>query len=727
MTITIGLTDTQKQQILADAEQQRQAIVNAAQPGAIADDQFTYFAAFDGTNNDLGQLPNTNVAQLWERYSESPEFNSRLNGKYFPGPGTREALTASSWLSPVVTQQVINTAEDAYKDFALKATAWVRANPSASVCVALTSFSRGDASAAIFTQLLYERGLVDAADRTTILIPPGQVKVLAGVLFDPVTTGVSVNLAFAPNVSNVVDIFAANEYRQVFKAADYSAQPGVTTISMFGNHSDIGGQYDASENAIGVTTLQAATQFFRNSGIPIGDPLRTFDPNQLAIHDEGYTPNGAEVWTEYAKFDPLNMYADVRLRDQVATVATVTTSDGSTVETLDLFNGNTITITTPAGAHSVNVKETLRNAQGLQTTEVRNFDGSAYPTSLADSVVTRGNADSVQKSVDAWVYKNDDSVAIEVPSASSALVTIGAVNGVRFSVALTGGSGFDTYRTGETQSQLTIQDSDGLGRIVDGNAQLVLGVKVSDGVWALGGTTFTRSPDGNDLVATFDGNANGAVTIKGYDFARAEGYLGIRLIDSVSLPTNAVRTFYGDKQDWDSDPVADGTQTVDDGFGNAVRADGQGGRPDLAQANRADGFYGSAAGEVEYFQTAGGNDSVWADGPDSIASTNGGNDFVDASSGQDVVAAGGGDDWVEGGADDDILGGNAGNDVIYADTSNNHTLTLDQVISAGAAADTIVGHGDLLSGDSGDDLLYGANTSDVLLGGLGQDVIVGGG
>jgi hypothetical protein len=102
-----------------------------------------------------------------------------------------------------------------------------------------------------------------------VLIPPGEVKVAAGVLFDPVATGVEVNVAFAPNVSNVVNIIAQDEYRELFMAVNYSSHPAITTVAMLGNHCDIGGGYD---NGIAALTLEAATAFFRNSGLAIGPP-----------------------------------------------------------------------------------------------------------------------------------------------------------------------------------------------------------------------------------------------------------------------------------------------------------------------------------------------------------------------------------------------------------------------------------------------------------------------
>ena len=84
------------------------------------------------------------------------------------------------------------TASRAYKDFEDEATDWLRAhpeaNPTESLKVMATGFSRGGGTAAIFSQLLYERGLTDPQTGKT-LIPPGQLGLAGAMIYDPVTTG----------------------------------------------------------------------------------------------------------------------------------------------------------------------------------------------------------------------------------------------------------------------------------------------------------------------------------------------------------------------------------------------------------------------------------------------------------------------------------------------------------------------------------------------------------
>lgn len=288
--------------VLDTQQKQVEKIIAAAQPGAVSTDNcFVYFAAFDGTNNDennAGNFQTTNVRQLWCQFEPGIAQNPNLGGSYFAGPGTKGTLTASAWKSSAVTRQVIKTANAAYKDFAAQASAWLQENPQGSLSAVLTSFSRGIASAAIFTQLLQQKGLVLREGRRKMKL---EVAVSAGINFDPVATGVTCNIAFARNTSNIVNLRAQDEYRQLYKAVDFSAQRTiVTTIPMLGNHCDIGGGYD---NGLAALALEAATAFLQHSGLPLGPvgDRRFAGVNSIAIHsedaDEGEEPQSK--WDVY--------------------------------------------------------------------------------------------------------------------------------------------------------------------------------------------------------------------------------------------------------------------------------------------------------------------------------------------------------------------------------------------------------------------------------------------
>lgn len=344
MTTIVDLNAAQTKFILDTNQQQKQAIISAARADAVSKNGFVFFAAFDGTNNEFsndGSLQNTNVAQLFTQVAEVQGANPNVFAYYYAGPGTQGSLKGSSWESAQVTAQVIATARSAYRDFVDRASGWLATNAGKSVTAAFTSFSRGCASSAIFSQLLYEKGLVDPNDAARVLIAPGKITVSAGLLFDPVTTGVRGNLAFTPNVKNVLKVLARNEIRQFFRAANYSNQPDiVTTIPMYGNHCDIGGSYD---NGIAAISLEAATGFFRRSGLPIADvPAsrrftgRAIHADQaLVIHSEG------DKWDEYGNF---SLNTITRLFDNVVTPATPTTVNGAAASRFVLYDGTTITI-----------------------------------------------------------------------------------------------------------------------------------------------------------------------------------------------------------------------------------------------------------------------------------------------------------------------------------------------------------------------------------------------
>jgi hypothetical protein len=228
---------------------------------------------------------------------------------------------------------------------------------------------------------------------------------------------------------------------------------------------------------------------------------------------------------------------------------------------------------------------------------------------------------------------------------------------------LLGGTGDDSYFFRAGDGQDVAIDDDGSGSLYRADGRLVLGFATSPGSneWRFDQTTYTQA--GNDLQITFADGSGDTITIKNFDFAAAQagGYLGIRLIDTPSVPVNpvpsssdGVRTFYGDKSDWDGDPLTDGIQPVDDGFGNTVRADGVGDRFDIPYPNREDAFYGSAGSEAERFLTGGGDDFVYADGPDSTNSTAGGKDYLDGGAGNDQLQGDDGNDQLDGKAGNDI-------------------------------------------------------------------------
>src|SRR3990167_3208989 len=192
MTAAITLNQQQADKVISIDQARAKEIFDSAHSDILPASRFVFFAAFDWTGNTLDNVgdPNrqtTNVAQLWRQYE--PNISERCGGGYFAGPGTPGTCTASDWLASAVTAQVEKTAAAAYDEFRKQAVAWFAKSNHTELAasVVITSFSRGGASAAIFSRLLYETGLKGASGKR--LIAPEKISVSAGVLFDPVTTG----------------------------------------------------------------------------------------------------------------------------------------------------------------------------------------------------------------------------------------------------------------------------------------------------------------------------------------------------------------------------------------------------------------------------------------------------------------------------------------------------------------------------------------------------------
>lgn len=351
------LNEAQTERALAQA----QAIAEAAETGAVKKDQFVFFAAFDGTRNDKGDVElsgnpeDTNVAELYKQADEAIQANpnGNLRAGYYQGHGTEGTLIFSEALSMQVTKETIRTATNAYNEFAHEASQWLKEHPGGDVTTAITSFSRGGGTTAVFTQLLYKNGLIDPETKEQ-LIPPGQIGVSTGVIFDPVTTGQDGNVAFAPNVKNIAVIRAENEYRYLFKAVDYAGQPGIFILDAIGNHCNIGGGY--KHDGLGNLYLGAATEFLQKSGLNIADvdPSRHLEVGTklVAYNESGLTREQAQSpfseyknrgqWDVYSYFEPGAETQTKRLLDKATQPAqTKQTEDTQYIE-FELYNGHRI-------------------------------------------------------------------------------------------------------------------------------------------------------------------------------------------------------------------------------------------------------------------------------------------------------------------------------------------------------------------------------------------------
>lgn len=264
-------------------------------------EQFVFVAHFDGTNNDKDNLAlsgnpqPTNVAELYEQMKPHETGNPNFRTVYYPGVGTDPGAKGyHDVLRP--TDDMQDTAQKAYDKFQDQATAWLRghpqANPTESLQVMATGFSRGGGTAAVFSQLLYERGLSDP-NTGKMLVPPGQLGLAGAMILDPVTTGYEGNTAFSPASKNVTVVRAQNEYRTWFKGVDHSHHPGVNTVDVTGNHCNIGGGYD---RGIGAHVLEASTEWFKKTGVPINDvPAAKRPDGSATVYHERDIPKTDEA------------------------------------------------------------------------------------------------------------------------------------------------------------------------------------------------------------------------------------------------------------------------------------------------------------------------------------------------------------------------------------------------------------------------------------------------
>ena len=258
--------------------------------------RFTFFAAFDGTNNDRSNLKlsgddfTTNIGQLDVQAGQAAENNPNARPKYYPGVGTggdQGGLSNAAFLpSPAVTA----AAEKAYQDFRRAALDHLE-KPGATLAdigAATTGFSRGCATAIRFAQLVNERGLVDGEGHE--IAKPGTIPITGMALIDPVARFVEGPMHIPPNVrGQVLTVMAEHENRSDFRPLYYGDDPRVTTVSHPGNHVGVGGGYDRHGTAANV--LEGVTGYFQKRGVALADvpPDRRHDPTKPQhLYTEAY-------------------------------------------------------------------------------------------------------------------------------------------------------------------------------------------------------------------------------------------------------------------------------------------------------------------------------------------------------------------------------------------------------------------------------------------------------
>jgi len=171
-------------------------------------------AHFDGTLNDKDKLKKgerqTNVANLSDLME--PHVNENFVSHYRPGVGTQNSGFLRGWRASVSpSKDMRRIASEVYEQFREDASKWLRnhpdADPATSLKVMATGFSRGGVTMAMFSQLLYEKGL--ETENGKILVPPGVLCLSGGIVYDPVSKGYKGNAAFSPTSRNITEVQAS--------------------------------------------------------------------------------------------------------------------------------------------------------------------------------------------------------------------------------------------------------------------------------------------------------------------------------------------------------------------------------------------------------------------------------------------------------------------------------------------------------------------------------------
>lgn len=271
--------------------------------------KFTFFAAFDGTNNDrarptlAGDSEPTNIGKLAWQAEKGGAQDSVVNSRYYPGVGTGGDQGGLINAGVATSQAIEAAAQKAYKDFSRAALEHLDqpGATTADIGAAAVGFSRGSAAAIRFAQLVNEKGLSGPGGEE--IIPPGKVPVTGLALIDPVARFVDQPMDIPPNVQGqVLSVVADHETRADFRPLHYANDPRVIEVRHPGNHVGVGGGYDRHGTAANV--LEGVTGYLQQRGVAIADVAqdnrhRADAPQK--IYSEAYqTARNGDVMTDEA-------------------------------------------------------------------------------------------------------------------------------------------------------------------------------------------------------------------------------------------------------------------------------------------------------------------------------------------------------------------------------------------------------------------------------------------
>ena len=606
MTQTLKLTHEEQGKFYQDNVEAGDGVAAAAKPGSInSNNNFYFFAAFDGTGNSAGNSEHgndypTNVWDIWSTYTASEiSATGDVHGHYEEGAGTNSAVSLSGSLPIAVYTDGVNKAESMYAAFRDQALAWIHNPANAGKTfdpqIAEITFSRGDDSTVIFSQLLYERGLVDTDG--TILKAPGEIKISAAVVYDPVTTGMDENMGFAPIDSNIVTLVAKNEYRSNFKDTSYAAQSNIVTeFSFWGCHSDIGGGYAYDRDALNdpdtpvgqsgtaSITEKAAVSFLTSCGLPdISMPaipaslVDSLEEKSIEVHREDASP----YWLPWPYYDYKHLIGVTDLegtqrehdKDKVIPATVVNTVFGTATK-FELYDQSTqLTASTSNGKyveHDGFAGRTYTDQMALLTDAMYGTVLRVNTTNVVDHYV-QVSGKTVVADETTLQYAPKVNGTVPVPFIGDSITTKINIKDDTTTIGL---------RAGAAESVLTVTAAEGVdlkkAKVTisipgdDGSSKATLKGGTASGTdkftWTGEyGITYKFKPaDGsNKALGTLhiSGGALGNETLDIQDFnlsaaQSADGYLGIKFAAQTSLQVNGTNPYKSGEYDKSPDVTA---------------------------------------------------------------------------------------------------------------------------------------------------------------------------
>lgn len=709
-------------------QQQATAAAVSTVSSNLSANNFIFFAAFDGTNNDRTDLANSGdtVASNIGKIEELVGKSENVSTAYFAGPGSKGSLLLSS---AIPTAEMDLTANRAYDEFRREALTWLNGDASRSasdITTAVAGFSRGGGTAVKFAQLLNERGLVD--DSGTVLIPPGGVPVSAMVLLDPVTTGYTGDLTLPPNVvpSNFVVFRARHEYRYAFQAASFS--PSENVVELIGNHGDVGGTYGNQSSpqqlsGLGALAYEALVSVFKAAGLPLTDiqQNRTYDANDdLVIHSEEKDSYGNENWSVYRSTvdGPFPDEAGARLVKDFYTPGAYEYPDTACVFKIEEgVSVNKVISAEKSGqlmsifAPSVDRFKAFRKGTDLI---LGGLDGSSI--TVKDWYAPKNASTPVLHAIfingEVWAENELFKTAPNLLTGDNGANTLNASTSLSGREAyLYGGAGNDKLTGNNFKNTYVFKEGDGTDEIT--STHYPGGTKAtSDTIRIIG--VKADSPyiqfmaDGDTLLIFYSEDPSDCIKVKGW--GSAAKYIQADKSATVPLPFNYIEF---------DDGSAISTEDIIKKLERVVLSNGD------------DIYMGSSLSETIY----------GADGNDIISGGGGGN--LGASTGPDIIHGGAGNDnlsasqgsEIHGGTGNDTLTSNGGVNFLYGEDGND-TLNggIGKDFMYGGEGDDILGRpnspdsgyvsfdryttptdGNYYDGGTGNDKLYGTTRSDTYL------------